>query len=117
MANDANKTLMCAEIFCDSTDSCWALEDQELTKKVCDGLKSARLFEQDEKIPIDFSVTKIKYAYPLLFQGYEKYAGTAKETLSDFTNLHLIGRNGTHSYFDLEECLENVKERLACIIN
>ncbi|MCF7907355.1 MAG: NAD(P)-binding protein [Candidatus Omnitrophica bacterium] len=111
MAVDENKTLICAEVFCNYNDSCWLMNDRDLAIAVKEGLKINKLIDSDQDVG-NFCVKRIRYAYPLPTYEYKKYLSIAKKALSSFNNLFLIGRNGTHSYFNMEECLDDVKEKV-----
>jgi protoporphyrinogen oxidase len=107
LARDPQKTLVCAEIFCDFKDPLWNSPDKELVHRTCDGMKQAGLLKSHETVS-DFFVTRVRYAYPLHFKNYKKPLSEATKTLGSFENLELIGRSGTHSYYDLEQCLQDV---------
>lgn len=106
-----DKTLICTEIFCNYADSFWSMKDSGLIEKASQGLQSAGLAVGNEDI-LDARVERIEYAYPLHYRGFERPLVQVKEFLKSFSNLDLAGRSGTHSYFDMEECLDNVREAL-----
>lgn len=99
-------TLLCSEVFCDYGDKYWNMEDGELIKRVKDSLryKGAPAIDTIN----DGCVKRIKYAYPFYYKGFETWLNEIKDFLRSFRNMHLIGRNGTHSYFNMEECLQDV---------
>lgn len=107
-----DKTLLCIEIFCDHKDMYWNMKNEWLVEKVKNALKDIGLANNKEAM-LDACVKKIEYAYPLYYKGFEKSLSPVKDFLGTFNNLRLIGRNGTHSYFDMEECLENVKTEVS----
>lgn len=110
MVADDKKTLVCAEIFCNYGDSYWIMDENDLLEYVKKGLRRAGLIGCNDIISDIFTI-KIKYAYPLLQCGVERYLNSINKMLNSFKNLRLIGRSGTHSYFDMEECLNDVKGR------
>lgn len=103
-------TLFCSEVFCDYEDEYWNMDDSELIKKVKDSLKYKGAPAIDTIY--DGCVKRIKYAYPSYYKGYETSLNEIKDFLSSFKNMHLIGRNGTHSYFNMEECLKDVRRKM-----
>jgi len=63
----------------------------------------------DKKIIQDYFVVKHKYAYPVLtnIEYLEKIKQYIK---TKYANLYLAGRMGNHSYYDIEDCVWNVKQ-------
>jgi protoporphyrinogen oxidase len=112
--SEDSKVLLCAEIFCEYEDEYWSMENSEIFHRTCEGLKLAGLLIDKGSI-IDYCIKKIEYAYPLYYKGFENVLKNAKNALANFSNLRLIGRNGTHSYFDMEECLDDVREKIGTI--
>ncbi|MDD5609949.1 MAG: FAD-dependent oxidoreductase [Candidatus Omnitrophica bacterium] len=111
---EKEKTLLCVEIFCDKNDAVWNKEESEIAKVAIEGLRRLELIKKEDKI-IDYCIKKIDYAYPLYYNGAEKSLSTIKSLINSFSNLRLIGRSGTHSYFDMEECLDNVRQEINLI--
>lgn len=103
-----DRTLLCVEIFCDEGDSHWMMSQGELTRQVCDGLRRVGLLDRDES-PQDYYIHRERYAYPLMYCGFERAVDGVRQWLRQYENCHLAGRSGTHSYFDMEECLEDVR--------
>lgn len=108
MASEDN-TLLCTETFCNYGDLYWNMKDEEIINLVQKALKYTGLLNTKDAI-LDACVKKIEYAYPLHYDGFEKPLNRVKKFLSSFKNLCLIGRSGTHSYFDMEECLNNTQQ-------
>jgi protoporphyrinogen oxidase len=106
-----NNTMLCTEIFCDYGDAYWQMSEDTLAKKIIINLKNLKLLAMTEEAR-GFLVKKIEYAYPLLYEGFEQPLQRVKESLRAFDNLVLIGRNGTHSYFDMEDCLEDTRKKI-----
>jgi len=110
MAPDDN-TLLCMEILCNYDDLYWNMEDEEIIKQVRSALKYTGLLNAKDAI-LDACVKRIKYAYPLHYNGFEKPLNQVKSFLSFFKNLYLTGRSGTHSYLDMEECLDDIRKKI-----
>jgi protoporphyrinogen oxidase len=53
-------------------------------------------------------VLRIPYAYPVYHIGYEKELAAVKEYLSQWQNLHLVGRTGSFCYMNSDGVIENV---------
>lgn len=105
------ETLICMEIFCNFGDLTWNMKEAEIIKRAGDELKYIGLLNDIGDI-LDARVERIEYAYPLHYYGFEKPLVQVKNFLNTFKNLNLIGRSGTHSYFDMEECLSNARDVL-----
>ena len=58
---------------------------------------------------------RLPFAYPLLYLGYEKALNAVTGALGRYTNLELAGRSGTHSYYDMEECLLDADRAAASV--
>lgn len=104
-----DKTLLCVEIFCNYNDIYWNMKDQELIRQVKNALKNIGRYDIHDNI-INGVVKRIEYAYPVHYWGFEQALNRIKNYVNTFKNMHLVGRSGTHSYFDMEECLENVRD-------
>lgn len=95
---------MTFELFCDKGDALWNAPDAELARRVGEDLKKvAPLAGAEIK---DYKAVRVEYAYPLLHLDYEKSLAGFTAATDALENLSLAGRNGTHSYFDIEECLK-----------
>ncbi|MBU0634134.1 MAG: FAD-dependent oxidoreductase [Candidatus Omnitrophica bacterium] len=114
MVPNGDKTSLCLEIFCDYKDKVWDSDKEILFKKVKSGLR--QINPQNGFKITDFCIERIRYAYPFYYLGYEIFVDTIKNNLNMFNNLVLIGRTGTHSYFDIEECFDNVKVAMANLL-
>ena len=102
------KTCLIMEVFCNYNDACWNMSDDEIIKRAEESLLSSGLL--DSKCGVDNSIVKkIQYAYPLCYKGYESSLNRVKEYFRGYDNLYLTGRNGAHAYYDMEECLEDVR--------
>lgn len=109
-----DKTMLSMEIFCDNNDFYWRMKEDDLIAKAKESLRYSRLINSNDMI-LDACVKKINYAYPLKYYGYERPLNKVKNFLNSFRNLFLIGRNGTHSYFDMEECFDDVRNKTKLI--
>lgn len=98
-----NKTSLCVEIFCQAEDKYWNASDRDLVNMTVQSLENLNIVTQSEVL-CSF-VERIPCAYPLMYFNYESDLNVVLSRLSRFKNLWLCGRNGTHSYYDMEDCL------------
>ena len=89
------------EYFCSEGDSFWNKSDKELKKLAGDELKKMGFY--DGKI-LDSCVVKVKKAYPAYFDSYERI-DEVREYINKIDNLYCIGRNGTHSYNNMDHSI------------
>jgi protoporphyrinogen oxidase len=111
MVSQKGKTLLCAEIFCDHNDFTWHRDDGQIAFHVKEGLLKSGLLQATDVVS-DFRVERVAYAYPLHLCGAEGALASLRDFFNFFDNLRLAGRSGTHSYFNMEVCLDNVRESL-----
>lgn len=109
-----SQSLLCLEIFCDYGDTLWSIDDSELTKRVGASLQKTGIVENRD-LTGEMMIKRLRYAYPLHYKKFEVDLNQVMETPKSFKNLHLMGRNGTYSYFDMEECIEDVKYKASAI--
>lgn len=89
------------EYFCSEGDSFWNKSDEALVKLAKKELKVAGFY--DGKI-LDSKVIKVKKAYPAYFDSY-KDIDKVREYINNIDNLYCIGRNGTHSYNNMDHSI------------
>lgn len=105
MSENEKGTMLCVEILCDYQDEIWTMEEDVLFKKLCKQLVEVGLIKNIEECK-DFYIAKERFAYPLPYLKYDNYVkNIVNELSSNISNLHFAGRNGTHTYYDIEECL------------
>jgi len=98
-----NKTSLSVELFCNQNDVLWNSSDEKIMDLVIADLGNLDII-QKSKIKEAF-VLRVPFAYPLLHLGYKQGLNMIIEQLASFKNLILAGRTGTHSYYDMNECL------------
>ena len=104
---DGRSALLACELFCGRGDRTWNSTDDELGALTVSSLETLGFAKANEVK--DLFVIRVPHAYPLLYLGYEKALTPLRGALEGIPNLWLAGRTGTHSYFDMEECLEDAK--------
>ena len=100
--------LLSCEVFCSRGDSVWTSDDRSLTDATTRSLVSLGFIKADEVR--DACVVRVPHAYPLLRVGYEETLSPLRDALDAFPNVRLAGRTGTHSYFDMEECIGDARK-------
>ena len=89
------------EFFCSEGDDFWSLSDNQIKKIAQKELKKIGFY--DGKI-LDCLVVKIKKAYPAYFDTYDRI-DELREYINKIDNLYCIGRNGTHSYNNMDHSI------------
>jgi protoporphyrinogen oxidase len=105
-----DKTLICLEIFSTFSDRYWRMSERELIDCAKQSLLSIGIIEKD--IICDTCIKKIEYAYPLHYKGFEAPLEKVKDYIASFRNIKLVGRSGSHSYYDMEECLIDARNAI-----
>jgi len=108
LAPVSDRTLLCTEVFCDFNDELWRMSDSDLLEATIAGLKNVGIIQTAEEVE-DICIKRLHHAYPLLYAGYEEPLGSVKNRLAAFNNIYLAGRSGAHTYYDMEECLEDIR--------
>lgn len=108
-----NMTSLCVEIFCQAGDKYWNMPDDDLVKITMEALSKLKAVLASE-VKGAF-LKRIPYAYPLMYLGYEKDLNMVLSQVLKFDNLQLCGRNGTHTYLDMEECLSDAQQVAASL--
>jgi len=96
MVPDPNKTCLGLEYFCFEGDGLWTMSDAELIElatKEIDALGLAHASDVE-----DGAVVRMPKAYPVYDSVYADALEIVRGFLNQFSNLHLVGRNGMHKY-------------------
>jgi protoporphyrinogen oxidase len=89
-------TCLGLEYFCFEGDGLWTMSDSaliELGKK-----ELGQLGLVDSGRLLGGSVVRVEKAYPVYDPGYQGNVARIRDELAQFTNLHVVGRNGMHKY-------------------
>lgn len=89
------------EYFCSEGDPFWNKSDEQLKKLAKKELKQMGFY--DGKI-MDSVVCRVRKAYPAYFDSYE-HIDVVRSYLNTVENLYCIGRNGTHSYNNMDHSI------------
>ena len=102
------------EYFCSEGDSFWNKSDKQLKKLAKKELETMGVYEGEI---LDSKVIKVKKAYPAYFDTYSEI-DKIKKYINKIDNLYCIGRNGTHSYNNMDHsilsgmiCAKMIKEK------
>lgn len=96
MVPHAGRTCLGLEYFCTVGDALWAQPDDALLDLARRELQQLGLARAEHIL--DGTVVRMLKAYPVYDEGYERAVDTVRSYLAPFTNLQLVGRNGTHKY-------------------
>lgn len=89
------------EYFCNEGDSFWNKNDDELKMLAEKELKQIGFFQN--KV-LDMNVIRVKKAYPAYFDTYSQ-VDVLRKYINTIENLYCIGRNGTHSYNNMDHSI------------
>lgn len=98
-------TTLVFEIACNQNDRMWNSSDEQLIKLVSNNYLQEFKFIKKENILGGF-VHRVPKQYPVYHLGYKKDVDSLKKYLQSFTNLQLIGRNGTFRYNNMDHSVE-----------
>lgn len=103
MVNDPVNTIwMGLEYFCNENDELWNMSDAKMKKFAFSELVQMGICDSNDFI--DSTVIRVKKAYPAYFDSYENI-DVIKEYINKINNLYCIGRNGTHSYNNMDHSI------------
>jgi len=93
---------LAAEYFCNETDELWQLSDDKLTELAITELATLGLLDREDVL--DANVIREPKAYPGYYGTYSRFSDIRKY-FDQFSNLFLIGRNGTHKYASMDQTM------------
>ena len=96
MCPDQNMTGLGLEYFCFEGDGLWNASDDELIAR--DRREVAQLGLAQEDSIVDAKVLRVRKAYPIYDESYQRGVRAIRQFLDGIGNLQLIGRNGMHRY-------------------
>ncbi|MBL4654668.1 MAG: FAD-dependent oxidoreductase [Bacteroidia bacterium] len=101
------KTSLIVELPCFETDQIWNETDHVIIESIKSQLIQLSFIE--EKDVINAEVRNIKNAYPVLEKDVDEKLLEIDKYLSQFKNLHLIGRSGTYQYNHIHDLMYSGK--------
>jgi len=96
MVPDPRTTCVGPEYFCTEGDALWSLPDAELLALARRELAAIGLAEAEQIV--DGTVVRMPKAYPVYDDEFGPALAQLRQFVARFTNLQLVGRNGTHKY-------------------
>ncbi len=96
MVPDQSKTCLGLEYFCTIGDDLWTMADADLVALGRKELEQIGLARADRIL--DGTVIRMPKAYPVYDDGFSDVVTSTRRYLERFSNLQLVGRNGTHKY-------------------
>ena len=89
-------TVLCGELPCSPTDALWSMSDAELATLLADDMARAGLPLQ--RPPVAVHVRRLRQAYPIYLNGYEKPLGALDAWAASVPNLLVYGRQGLFAH-------------------
>lgn len=103
MVEDANKTTLGLEYFCDEDDNLWNMDDKEIFELAASEVEKIKICNKSEIE--DFAIIKVPKAYPVYNTNYKKHLNVIENYLRKFKNLQLIGRYGLFKYNNMDHSI------------
>lgn len=99
-------TSLAIEIFSSRGEKTWGMSDTDILDTVVEQMNQIGWIE--EKDVYKSWVMRVPYAYPVYRIGYEEKLKGVKDYLSQWSNLHLVGRTGSFHYMNSDGVIEDV---------
>ncbi len=96
MTPDPENTCLGLEYFCSEGDQVWTMDDKDLIELGRRELAELGLVKPETVV--DGTVVRVKKAYPVYDDSYQRGLALTQEFLEQVPNLQLVGRNGMHRY-------------------
>jgi protoporphyrinogen oxidase len=96
LAEPSGTTVLCAEYPCDVGDEIWSATDAALTARLLGDMRKAGIPAPAE--PTAVHVRKLKQAYPIYLNGYERPLGVLDDWASSVDKLLVYGRQGLFAH-------------------
>lgn len=101
------------EYFCNEGDEMWVMTDEKF--KECAVKELEKIGIADAKDVIDYTVIRVKKAYPAYFGSYKDF-NKVQGYLNSINNLYCIGRNGQHRYNNMDHSMLTAIEAVNCYL-
>jgi protoporphyrinogen oxidase len=108
-------TVLCAELPCAPGDAMWSLSDAELGKLVSRDIQTAGLPLQ--RTPATVHVKRLRHAYPIYLNGYERHFIAHDEWASRQPRLLTFGRQGLFAHDNTHHALYMAYCAADCVID
>lgn len=103
LSEPAGRTVLCAELPCDTKDAPWNLSDADLGKLVAKDLATAGV--PLPRPPIAVHARRLRQAYPIYTRGYEQPFGILDRWADELPRLLTYGRQGLFAHDNTHHAL------------
>jgi protoporphyrinogen oxidase len=109
----ADRTVLCAELPCSTSDPIWSMSEGELGSSICDWLQSASI---PVRAPIEkVVVRRMDRAYPVYRRGHDEYFDRVDGWLGRMENLISFGRHGLFVHDNIHHALHMAYAAVKCL--
>ncbi|MGC2063191.1 MAG: FAD-dependent oxidoreductase, partial [Thermodesulfovibrionales bacterium] len=109
------KTSLCAEIPCFPTSALWNMDEEKLAQLIASYFVKLRWIDKEDII--DYKVTKLRNAYPVLETGFEQKSHMLADFFESFVNMKLAGRNGRFVYAHFHDMMRFGRDVIGAYIS
>jgi len=106
MVPDEAYTSLAVEIFSSRGESVWEMSDAAILDQVIKQMSEIGWINKNDVHKT--WVLRVPYAYPVYHIGYQEKLKGVKDYLSQWQNLHLVGRTGSFHYMNSDGVIEDV---------
>jgi len=114
LVNNAEKTWIGLEYFCNDTDDLWKLSDEEMSRFAIGEIAKIGILKAEDVE--DSHVVRVPKTYPAYFGSYDRF-DVIRNYLDGFGNLFLVGRNGMHKYNNQDHSMLTAMTAVENIVN
>ena len=115
LAEPRGRTILCAELPCAPDDQYWKMSDQDLGKLVAADLERAGLPLTRPHVGV--RVERLRHAYPIYLDGYEKAFRTLDEWADSLPRLLTYGRQGLFAHDNTHHALFMAYRAADCLVD
>jgi protoporphyrinogen oxidase len=108
-----NRTVLCAELPCDSQSTAWTMSDEQLGDLVRQALSAAGI--PLAKPPLQVLTRRLAHAYPIYKRGFETDFALLDNWLDRFDNLVTFGRQGLFAHDNAHHALHMAYCAVDCL--
>lgn len=107
------RTVLCAELPCDTGDAHWEASDDDLGRLVADDLARSGL--PLSRPPVSVMAKRLSHAYPIYLSGYEAPLATIDTYVSGIDRLLSYGRQGLFAHDNTHHALYMAYAAVDCM--
>lgn len=111
----SNKTGLCVEVTCRENDDLWQ-NPESITDRVMKQLVDVGLGIDKQHIS-ECHIEHVANTYPIYRKGYQKKTNMAFDSLEQYSNLHLVGRQSAFVHDNIDESVYNAMRQADKILN